>query len=526
MNEVLFGTDSTKQLKAGIDKLAKAVRLTAGPRGKNVVIDKGQGAMDITNDGVTVARSITLRDPVENMGAHMVKEVATDTEETAGDGTTTATILFQAMVEGGVKYSELGNNVMDIKRGMDKAAKQLVKHLDEASIAIGHDPKSMIKVATISANNDDFLGGLIAEAFHEVGNEGVISVEDSNTIETDLVVVDGMRIDRGWMSPYFMTDQRSGDAILDNPYILVTDTKLMAESELNRAVEMLPAGAPLLLIIDDIDTVALAGIILYHTQRKLNITCVKTPGYGDSKIDLTGDLCANVGAEFVCTGKGGDLKTFSKDMFGRASKVIVSRDSTTIIGGQGDEKLIKERVSNVKSLLKIETEDYPRGVLEKRLGSLTNGVAVIRVGAASETEIKEKKYRIEDALSATKSAISEGIVPGGGVALLNAIDKFDGTALANADEELGAKIVLDAAKQPFTAIVENAGLNADVVIGRMANKKDGYGLNVKTGKYGMLIRQGVVDPVKVTKSALLNAESVASMLLTTEAAVFETPDLD
>jgi len=525
MNDILFKEDSINALKVGIDKLAKTVRITAGPMGKNVVIDKGNGATDITNDGVTVARSITLSDPVENMGAHMVKEVATDTETIAGDGTTTAIILLQAMVEGGVKHASLGSNVMDIKKGMDIAVHQLVAALEKAAVSIDTDPKAVIKVATISANNDETLGSLIAEAFHHVGNHGVISVENSNTIKTDLMIVEGMRIDRGWMSPYFMTDQRTGDAVLEDPYILVTDSKIMSPMELNAAIELVPEGSPIVLFVDDIEATALSGIILYHTQQKLNMTCVKTPGFGDSKIDLTGDLCAAVGAEFICTGKGSELSNITIDSFGRASKIIVSRDDTVIIGGQSDEALVQSRIENVKNLLESEMEDYPRQVLEKRLGSLTNGVAIIRVGAASETEVKEKMYRIEDALAATRSAIDEGIVAGGGVALINAIDKIDHSVFANNDQKLGADIVLNAAAQPFTAILENGGLTPEVVLGKMEKEKPGYGLNVKTGEYGMLIKAGVVDPVKVTKAALRNAESVASMILTTEAVVFETPEL-
>lgn len=521
MIDILEKEDARKGIKKGIDKVAKTVALTAGPKGRNVVIAQGFGASHITNDGVTVARSINLKDPVEDIGAHMVKEVATNTEEATGDGTTTATILLQALVEGGLKMVEAGADPNALKVGMFKAANKIVENLKALSVPV-RDNETIKKVATLSANNDEELGGFIAEAFFEAGDAGEVTVAESGTFETFIKVVEGLRFDRGYLHRAFITNLQYNRAELDNPLILVTDKRINSSLELNPLLEeVMKASRKLLIISDDVDYNVLATIVMAKVQGQIDITCVKAPGFGDSRIEMLEDIATITGATFI--GAAHELKKVTLSDLGAADSVYAGKDETTIVGGKGAEGKINERIDNIKDMLSAtDLEAYPKQILQKRLTYLKGGMAVLYVGAGSDTELKEKKYRIEDAIGATRSAIAEGIVPGGGVALLRAIaNPADFGIFENDDEIMGGKVVLAAVRKPFDRILENAGMSPEVVLNDIKGEEPFYGLNVKTGVYGNLLQLGVVDPVKVTKTALLNAVSVAAMMLTTEAVVFE-----
>lgn len=525
MSDILLEDDARNGIRNGINKVSDTVSRTAGPKGRNVVLAQGHGASINTNDGVTVARAISLDDPVEDLGAHMVKEVATNTEEATGDGTTTATILLQSLVEGGLKTLATKMDPNCLKVGMAKITNKLVEALDQMSVEV-KDNETLRKVATISANNDDSLGELIAEAFAEAGETGEVAVTESGTFDTKLEVVEGLRFDRGYMHRVFINNIQSMRADLENPNILVTEKKIKTSNELMPILEELSKtdNPRLLLISDDIEFEVLNSIAMAKAQGNIDITCVKAPGFGDSRVEMLEDIATIVGATLI--GTAHKLTEVKLSDLGKAEYAYIGRDESTIIGGQGDTIKISERIDHVKAQLKRpDLEDHPINILKKRLGYLKGGVAVLYVGAASDTELTEKKYRIEDAIGATRSAVAEGIVPGGGLALIRAAEKIRGIKISdNEEEEAGIKIVLDAIRRPFDKILQNAGYTPDVVLAKVLEKDDFYGLNVKTGEYGDLMELGVVDPVKVTKTALLNAVSVAGLFLTTEAVVFEKND--
>lgn len=523
MKDIISDDDARRGIKEGIDKVAKTVGITAGPKGRNVVIAQGFGASINTNDGVTVARSISLSDQLQDIGAHMVKEVATNTEEATGDGTTTSTLLLQGLVSNGLKKLSTGADPNMLKTGMAKAANAIVEKLDEMSVPVKGDNDIIKKVATISSNNDDELGSLIAEAFYEAGEAGEVAVTESGTFETRVEVVEGIRFDKGYVHRVFINNMQTSKAELESPNILVTDKKINSSRDILPILEKLAGtdNSKLLIISDDIDYDVLNTIAMSKAQGKIDVTCVKAPGYGDSRIEMLEDIAAIVGATLISSEK--TLKEVEIEDLGMADNVYAGKDETSIVGGYGQEELIENRIDNIVSQLEnTDLEDYPKKVLQKRLASLRGGIAVLYVGAASDTELAEKKYRIEDAIGATKSAISEGIVPGGGVALIRAVSDKEYLKLGeNDDENMGIQIVVEAVKRPFNKILENAGMNPDVVLSEILEKNTFYGLNVKTGEYGDLLKLGVVDPVKVTKVALLNSVSVAGMFLTTEAVVFD-----
>jgi len=522
MSDILSKEEARNGIKNGINKVADTVGLTAGPKGRNVVIAQGFGASINTNDGVTVARAISLGDPLEDIGAHMVKEVATNTEEATGDGTTTATILLQALVEGGLKKIAAGADPNQLKVGMAKAANKIVEHLDSLSIPVS-DNATIKKVATIAANNDEELGTLIAEAFAEAGDAGEVAVTESGTFETKLEVVEGLRFDRGYLHRAFINNVAARRADLESPNILVTDKKINSSRDLMPILELLATttNSKLLLISDDIEQDVLMSIAMSKAQGKIDITCVKAPGFGDSRAEMLEDIAAIVGATFI--GPSHELQKTTLDDLGYAEYVYAEKDETTIIGGGGEEDEINSRIDNIKEALKEpELEDYPKQILQKRLGYLKGGVSVLYVGAASDTELAEKKYRIEDAIGATRSAIAEGIVPGCGIALIRVTNDVKNFKMVETEDEgLGVMVVLEAVKKPFNKILENAGLSPEVVMAKIIDEDAFYGINVKTGEYGNLMKLGVIDPVKVTKTALLNAVSVAGLFLTTEAVVFD-----
>lgn len=525
MSDILVEENARKGIKDGIDKVAKTVGLTAGPKGRNVIIAQGFGASINTNDGVTVARSISLEDPIEDLGAHMIKEVATNTEDGTGDGTTTATLLFQALVEGGLKMLATKADPNLLKVGMAKAANKIIENLDRLSVPV-NDNDTIRKVATISANNDEELGKLIAEAFEKAGETGEVAVTESGTFETFLEVVEGLRFERGILHRVFINNVQMMRAELENPNILVTDKRINSSDDILPILTKLAGtdNPKLLLISDDIDPNVLNSIAMSKAQGKIDITCVKAPGFGDSRIDMLEDIAVLVGATVISAEY--DIRETTLEQLGKSEYVYSGKDETTILGGAGNVEDINKRIDHVAEQLKdTSLEEYPEKILKKRLGYLKGGVSVLYIGAASDTELEEKKYRIEDAIGATRSAVAEGIVPGGGVALLRAIqDPKDFKLAQNQDEEMGIRIVLEAVRKPFEQILQNAGLTPEIVFGKIEEQGNFYGLNVKTGEYGDLMELGVVDPVKVTKTALLNATSVAGMLLITDAIVFEKND--
>ncbi|PIF47467.1 chaperonin GroEL [Chryseobacterium sp. 52] len=520
--EIKFDIESRDALKRGVDALANAVKVTLGPKGRNVVIEKSFGAPHVTKDGVTVAKEIELEDRVENMGAQMVKEVASKTNDIAGDGTTTATVLAQAIVREGLKNVAAGANPMDLKRGIDKAVTAVVANLKAQSKEVG-DSKEMVKqVASVSANNDETIGALIAEAFGKVGKEGVITVEEAKGIDTTVDVVEGMQFDRGYQSPYFVTNPEKMVAEVENPYILLVEKKISSMKELLPVLEPIAqSGKSLLIICEEVEGEALATLVVNKLRGSLKIAAVKAPGFGDRRKAMLEDIAILTGGQVISEEQGFTMENVSLDMLGTAEKVTIDKDNTTIVNGGGDEAKIKGRVAQIKAQMETTTSDYDREKLQERLAKLAGGVAVLYVGAASEVEMKEKKDRVDDALHATRAAVEEGIVAGGGVALVRAISALENLTGINADETTGIKIVKRAIEEPLRQIVANAGGEGSVIVAKVAEGSGDFGYNAKTDEYVNMLEAGIIDPTKVTRVALENAASVSGMLLTTECVITE-----
>ncbi len=527
--QIIFADEARQRLKKGIDILAKAVATTLGPKGRNVALDRKFGAPSITHDGVSVAKEIELQDPFENMGAQLLKEAATKTNDIAGDGTTTSTVLAHAIVTEGMKALAAGANAMLLKRGIEKAAKKAAEFIKGEAIEI-KTKEQMAHVAAISAQ-DTYIGELIAEVFEKVGNDGVITVEESKGLEFETEYVEGMQFDRGYISPYFITDPENMEAVVENPYILVYDKKISAAQDLVPLLEkLLQIGKrELVIIAEDVEGEALATLVLNKLRGILNVLAVKAPGFGERRKAMLQDIAILTGAQLISEETGRKLEGVTIDDLGQAEKVVSTKEDTTIIGGKGDPDMIKARIEQIKAEIERATSDYDREKLQERLAKLAGGVAIIRVGAATETELKEKKHRVEDAVSATRAAVEEGIVPGGGVALLNAIEALAELKGDNEDEQMGINIVRKALSVPMRLIAENAGVDGSVVVEHVKrlqaeqnNKRIGY--NVLTEKYEDMIDAGVIDPAKVTRGALENAASIAGMILTTEALITEVPE--
>ena len=519
---IIFDIESRDGLKRGVDALANAVKVTLGPKGRNVVIGKAFGGPQITKDGVTVAKEIELEDAHENMGAQMVKEVASKTNDLAGDGTTTATVLAQAIVKEGLKNVAAGANPMDLKNGIDKAVKVIIADLKKQSKEVGGDLDRIKQVASISANNDESVGELIGEAFNKVGKEGVITVEEAKGTETHVDIVEGMQFDRGYLSPYFVTDSEKMTAELDNPYILLYDKKISTMKDLLPVLEpVAQSGKPLLIIAEDIDGEALATLVVNKLRGSLKIAAVKAPGFGDRRKAMLEDIAILTGGTVVSEERGFTLENATVDMLGAAERVSIDKDNTTIVNGSGDSDAIKGRVHQIKAQIETTTSDYDKEKLQERLAKLAGGVAVLYVGAASEVEMKEKKDRVEDALHATRAAVEEGIIAGGGVALVRAQSKLKDLKTANQDENTGVKIISRAIEEPLRQIAENAGNEGSVVVAKVLEGKDDFGFNAKTEEYVQMHKAGIIDPTKVTRIALENAASVAGMILTTECALVD-----
>jgi len=517
--EVIFGEEARRRMKAGIDKLADAVRITLGPRGRNVIIDKKFGSPDITNDGVTIAQEQEYKDEYENMGAQLVKEVASKTNDIAGDGTTTATILAHAMIEEGFKNVAAGANPMELKRGLEKGSAKVVEALKKQSRAL-KTKEETAQVARISAN-DEAIGKIIADAMEAVGEDGVITVEDSDTIETYYEVVEGMQFDREYISPYFVTDPKKMEVLLENPYILITDLEAKAAQDMVPLLEKVAqTGKPLLVIAKDVTGEALTTLVLNKLKGTLVSCAVKAPGFGDRRKAMLEDIAVLTGGTVVAEDAGMQIKDTTLDMLGRAETVKVDHDNTTVVGGKGTTDAIKGRIEQIEAQIETTDSDYDREKLEERKAKLAGGVAVIKVGAPTETELSEKKHRMEDALEATKAAVDEGILPGGGVALVNAI-KALGTLKLGSDEEVGVRILRKALEAPLRQLASNAGFEGAIVVERIQGEKAGTGFDVLSGQYRDMFEAGIIDPTKVTRSALQNAVSIAGMLLTTDALVAE-----
>ena len=515
--EIKFSVDARNELKKGIDALADAVKVTLGPKGRNVIIDKKFGAPQITKDGVTVAKEIELKNNFQNMGAQMLKEVASKTGDDAGDGTTTATVLAQSIIEVGIKNVTAGANPMDLKRGIDLAVKAVVENLHAQTEVIGDDIEKIEQIARNSANDDSAIGKLIAEAMEKVKKEGVITVEEAKGTETSVEVVEGMQFDRGYISPYFITDSEKMETTLENPYILLHDKKISTMKDLLPILESTSqAGRPLLIIAEDIDGEALATLVVNKLRGSLKIAAVKAPGFGDRRKEMLEDIAVLTGGTVVSEEKGLKLDGTSLDMLGECNKVTIDKENTTIVSGSGDVKMIGARVNQIKKQIETTTSDYDKEKLQERLAKLSGGVAVLYIGAASEMEMKEKKDRVDDALNATRAAIEEGIIPGGGVAFLRAIDVLEKTKGENEDQNTGIAIIKRALEEPIRLIVENAGVEGSVVVQKVKEGKKDFGYNAQKNKYENLYESGVIDPTKVTRIALENAASIAGMFLTTE----------
>jgi len=519
--ELLFNTEARAKLKKGVDALAEAVKVTLGPKGRNVVIDKKFGSPTVTKDGVTVAKEVELTDPIENMGAQMVKEVATKTSDLAGDGTTTATVLAQAIFREGLKNVTAGANPMELKRGIDKAVEAIVAELKAISVPSA-GKKEIAQVGTISANNDAEIGNLIAEAMEKVGKDGVITVEEAKGLETTLETVDGMQFDRGYLSPYFVTDPEKMEAALESPYILIHDKKISAMKDLLPVLEKVAQGGrPLLIIAEDVEGEALATLVVNKLRGTLKVAAVKAPGFGDRRKEMLRDIAVLTGGQVISEELGFKLENATLNDLGKAKRITVDKDNTTIVDGAGKESDIQGRIGEIRAAVEKSTSDYDREKLQERLAKLSGGVAVINVGAATETEMKEKKARVEDALHATRAAVEEGIVPGGGVALIRAqkvLEKIQGTG----DEKIGVDIIRRAVEEPIRAIAINAGVEGSIVLAKVKESKDkSFGYNAGTDQYEDLVKAGVIDPTKVTRTALQNAASIAGLLLTTECVVVE-----
>ncbi|MFN3952511.1 MAG: chaperonin GroEL [Thermaurantimonas sp.] len=522
--EIKFDVEAREKLKKGVDALANAVKVTLGPQGRNVVIQKSFGSPHITKDGVTVAKEIELEDKIENLGAQMVKEVASKTADIAGDGTTTATVLAQAIITQGMKNVAAGANPMDLKRGIDKAVSKVVSELKSISVEVGDSYDKIEQVATISANNDTTIGSLIAEAMKKVKKEGVITVEEAKGTETTVEVVEGMQFDRGYLSPYFVTNADKMVAELENAFILIYDKKISSMKELLPILEpVAQGGRQLLIIAEDVEGEALATLVVNKIRGALKIAAVKAPGFGDRRKAMLEDIAILTGGTVISEERGFKLENTTIDMLGRAEKITIDKDNTTIVNGAGNSEDIKARINQIKAQIETTTSDYDREKLQERLAKLAGGVAVLYVGAASEVEMKEKKDRVEDALAATRAAIEEGIVPGGGVALVRAGKGLEGLKGDNDDETTGIAIVARAIEEPLRQIVENSGLEGSVVVQKVKEGKNDFGFNAKTEAYENLYESGIIDPTKVVRVALENAASVAGMLLTTEATITEIP---
>ena len=517
---IQFNSEARAALKSGVDALANAVKVTLGPKGRNVVIDRKFGAPNVTKDGVSVAKEIELQDAVENMGAQMVKEVASKTADVAGDGTTTATVLAQALITEGMRNVASGANPMDLKRGMDKASSAIVSELKKMSKEVGSDNSKIEQVATISANNDNNIGSLIAEAMKTVGNEGVITVEEAKGMDTTVTTVEGMQFDRGYLSPYFVTNPEKMEVALDNPYILIFDKKISNMKDLLPVLEQTAqSGRPLLIIAEDVDGEALATLVVNKIRGSLKIAAVKAPGFGDRRKEMLKDIAILTGGQVISEETGLKLENTSIADLGSAEKITINKDNTTIVNGAGDKGSIESRVGQIKAQIETTTSDYDREKLQERLAKLSGGVAVLYVGAATEVEMKEKKDRVDDALHATRAAVEEGIVPGGGTAYIRAASTLTELEGENADETTGIKIVLRAVEEPLRQIVSNAGGEGAVVVNAVKEGKGDFGYNARTEVFENLLEAGVIDPTKVSRVALENAISISGMMLTTECVI-------
>ena len=522
--KIIYGEDSRQAILAGVNKLANTVKVTLGPKGRNVVLEKKFGGPTVTKDGVTVAKEIELEDKLENLGAQMVREVASKTSDVAGDGTTTATVLAQAIFRDGVKSVAAGSNPMAIKRGIDKAVAKVVERISEMSRPV--EGKAVAQVASISANSDDSIGGIIAEAMEKVGKDGVITVEEGKSMTTELDVVEGMQFDRGYLSPYFVTDPDAMECVLENALILIHEKKISSMKDLLPVLEQTSRqGRPLLIVAEDVEGEALATLVVNKLRGTLQVCAVKAPGFGDRRKAMLEDIGVLTGGKSIMEETGIKLEGVKLEDLGKASRIVVNKDNTTIVEGAGTKQGIEGRVKQLRAQIDDTTSDYDREKLQERLAKLVGGVAVIRVGAATETEMKEKKARVEDAMHATRAAVEEGIVPGGGVALLRAAGALGDLKLDDQDEQVGVNIVRRALESPLRNIVQNSGQEGAIVVGKILEKKDeNYGFNAQTEKYEDLVKAGVIDPAKVTRTALQNAASIAGLMLTTEATVSEIPE--
>ena len=519
-----FNTDARESLKKGVDALADAVKVTLGPKGRNVVIDRKFGAPHITKDGVTVAKEIELEDPIENMGAQMVKEVASKTADIAGDGTTTATVLAQAIVKAGLQNVTAGANPMDLKRGIDKAVAKVIENIKTQSETVGSDFSKIEQIASISANNDDVIGKLIAQAMETVTTEGVITVEEAKGTETDVKTVEGMQFDRGYLSPYFVTNTEKMIVDMENPYILIYDKKISNMKDILPVLEpVAQSGRPFLIIAEDVDGEALATLVVNRLRGSLKIAAVKAPGFGDRRKEMLEDIAILTGGTVISEERGFTLEGATLDMLGSAEKITIDKENTTVVNGAGNVEAIEARVGQIKSQIEQSTSDYDKEKLQERLAKLAGGVAVLYIGAATEVEMKEKKDRVDDALHATRAAVEEGIIPGGGTAFIRAVEALEGFEGANADETTGVNIVRKAIESPLRQITENAGIEGSIVVQKIKEGTADFGFNAKTEEFENLLAAGIIDPTKVTRVALENAASIASMLLTTECVIVDKP---
>jgi chaperonin GroEL len=518
--KITFDTEARDALKKGVDALANAVKVTLGPKGRNVVIDKQFGGPSITKDGVTVAKEIELEDTLENMGAQMVKEVASKTNDLAGDGTTSATVLAQAIISNGLKNVAAGANPMDLKRGIDKAVSAIIRDINKQAQQVGDSYDKIEQVASISANNDNVIGSLIAEAMKKVKTEGVITVEEAKGTDTTVEVVEGMQFDRGYLSPYFITDADKMEVELENPYILIFDQKISAMKDLLPILEQTAkSGKPLMIIAEDVDGEALSTLVVNKIRGALKVAAVKAPGFGDRRKAMLEDIAILTNGTVVSEERGFKLESTTLEMLGTTEKIVIDKDNTTIVNGAGDKKSISARVNQIKTQIETTTSDYDKEKLQERLAKLAGGVAVLYVGAATEVEMKEKKDRVDDALAATRAAVEEGIVPGGGVSIVRASQSLDKLKAENDDEQTGINIIYRAVEEPLRQIVENAGLEGSVIVAKVKDGKADFGFNAKTETFESLYKAGVIDPAKVVRVALENASSVAGMLLTTECVI-------
>jgi len=521
---ILFDTQAREKLKRGVDALADAVKVTLGPKGRNVILDKKFGSPSITKDGVSVAKEIELKDPVENMGAQLVKEVASKTADQAGDGTTTATVLTQAIFNAGLKNVAAGANPMDLKRGIDKAVTAIVENLRKQSKKI-NDNKEIAQVATISANNDFEIGKMIADAMEKVGKDGVITVEEAKGTETEVKTVEGMQFDRGYLSPYFVTNTEKMEVELDAPYVLIYDKKVSSMKELLPVLEqVVQTGKPLLIIAEDVDGEALATLVVNKIRGSLKIAAVKAPGFGDRRKAMLEDIAVLTGGTVISEEGGYKLENATLEHLGSAEKIIIDKDNSIVVNGKGKKEGITSRIGQIKAQMENTTSDYDKEKLQERLAKLSGGVAIMYIGAATETEMKEKKDRVDDALHATRAAVEEGIVPGGGIALIRASSVLDNVVTLNEDEKTGVNIIRIAIEAPLRTIVENSGLEGSVIVQKVKEGKDDYGYNARENKYENFFAAGIIDPTKVTRLALENAASVAALLLTTECVIADEPE--